>query len=184
MLHLGSGLDDVEKCRRCEVADRRHEGRQSHRRQKRLVDDAVDLLRLIRAGKARHQHGHAGEQRSDEDNDDDDDLPTDADRSVAGVADEVTDHHVVDDPLQTGDDVLQHRRPGKTPYRTTDRSVDNRPVELLSIFLQCSRYFRKGMSTRNRSSRRKSAAHSSTPIMTGNQNGWPTRTWVAVAPPR
>ena len=67
--------------------------------------------------------------RADEDDDDEDDLPADADGGVGGVADEVADHRVVDDALQPGDDVLQHRRPGQPPDGGTDRTLDDRPVE-------------------------------------------------------
>src|SRR5688572_20581604 len=41
----------------------------------------------------------------------------------------MADHRVVDDALQTGDDVLQHRRPGQPPDGWSDRALDNGPVE-------------------------------------------------------
>ena len=41
----------------------------------------------------------------------------DADRGVAGEADEVADHDVVDDALQPADDVREHRRPRELPDR-------------------------------------------------------------------
>jgi hypothetical protein len=106
VLHLGRGVDDAQKGRRREVAGRRHQRRHPDRRQEGLVDDAVDLLGLVGAGEARHEHAHPGEERADEDDDDDDDLPAHADGRVGGVADVVAHHHVVDDPLQPGDDVL------------------------------------------------------------------------------
>ena len=50
------------------------------------------------------------------------------------------------------------------------------------------RYFqallRNGISARSRLSLRKRPSHSTTPIITGANQGSPTRTWVAVAPPR
>ena len=42
----------------------------------------------------------------------------------------MTDHRVVDDALQTGDDVLQHGRPRQPPDGGTDGTLDNRSVEL------------------------------------------------------
>ena len=89
VLHLRRGVDDVEQRRRGEVADGRQQHRQAERREKRLVDDAVDLLRLVRAGESRDQDAHPGEQRADEDDDDEDDLPADANGGVAVVADEI-----------------------------------------------------------------------------------------------
>jgi hypothetical protein len=74
-LHDRLGVDEHEQRRRREVPHRGQDDRQAKRRQERLVDDAVDLVRLVGAGKARHEHGHAGEERADEDDDDDDDLP-------------------------------------------------------------------------------------------------------------
>ena len=71
---------------------------------------------VARARESHNQDRHAGKDRRTEHDDDDDDLPADADRGIPGVADEVSDHRVVDDALQAGDDVLQHRRPRKTPY--------------------------------------------------------------------
>jgi hypothetical protein len=41
----------------------------------------------------------------------------------------MADHRMVDDPLQTRDDVLQHRGPCQVPDRGTDRSFDECPVE-------------------------------------------------------
>ena len=99
-------------------------------RQERLVDGAIDLLRLVRAGEARHEHAHAGEQRRDEDDDDEEDLPADADGGVAGEADVVADHRVIDDALQPADGVLQHRRPRQLPDGGRDRAFDERTIEL------------------------------------------------------
>ena len=61
------------------------------RGEERLVDGAVDLLVVARAGEARDEHAHAREQRRDEDDDDEEDLPAHADRGVAREADEVAD---------------------------------------------------------------------------------------------
>ena len=116
------------------VADRGQKDRERSRGQERLIDDAVDLVGLIRSGKPRHEHGHAGERRADEDDDDEDDLPADADGGVGGVADEMADHRVVDDALQTGDDVLQHRRPRQSPDGGTDGTLDDGPVELPCVY--------------------------------------------------
>ena len=128
-LHLRRGVHQIAAGWRREPADRGQDDRQADRRQERLIDDAIDLVGLVRAGKPRHEHGHAGEHRADEDDDDDDDLPADADGGVGGVADEMADHRVVDDALQPGDDVLQHRRPRHPPDGGADRALDDRPVE-------------------------------------------------------
>ncbi len=129
-LHIGRGVHQTQQRRRRGVTDRGQQDRQAKRGQERLIDDAIDLVGFVRSGKPRHEHGHTGECRADEDNDDEDDLPADADGGVGGVADEVADHRVVDDALQTGDDVLQHRRPGQPPDGWANRTLDNRPVEL------------------------------------------------------
>ena len=99
------------------------------RRQERLVDDAVDLVGIVGAGEARDEHAHAGEERRDEDDDDEEDLPADADRGVAGEADVVADHHVIDDALEAADHVLDHRRPGQAPHGARDRPLDDRAIE-------------------------------------------------------
>ena len=49
--------------------------------------------------------------------------------AFAGVADQVTDECVVDDALQAGHDVLQHRRPRQLPDRGADGTFDERSVE-------------------------------------------------------
>jgi hypothetical protein len=98
---------------------------------KGLIDNLVDLGGFVRAGKARHQHGHAGEERADEDDDDEDDLPADADGGIGGVADEMADHRVVDDALQSRNDVLQHRRPRQLPDGLADGTLNNGSVEFL-----------------------------------------------------
>ena len=51
--------------------------------------------------------------------------------ALRGVADEVADHRVVDDALQPGDDVLQHRRPRESPDRRADGTFDDRAIEFL-----------------------------------------------------
>ena len=53
--------------------------------------------------------------------------------ALARVADEVADHRVVDDALQAGDDVLQHRRPREAPDGGADGAFDDRAVELLGL---------------------------------------------------
>ena len=52
--------------------------------------------------------------------------------AFAGVADEVADHRVIDDALQPGDDVLQHRRPRQPPDRRPDRTLDDRAIEVFA----------------------------------------------------
>ena len=52
----------------------------------------------------------------------------DADRGVAGEADEVADQHVVDDALQAADDVGQHGGPGDLPDRGPQRAFDDGAV--------------------------------------------------------
>src|ERR1044071_8360383 len=93
-----------------------------------LVDDAIDLVRVAGTSEARDEHAHAGEHRADEDDDDEHDLPADADRRVAHVADEVTDHGVVADALPPRNHVLQHRRPRELSHGRGDRTFDERPV--------------------------------------------------------
>ena len=103
------------------------------RGEKGLVDGLVDVVVIVGAGEPRHQHAHAGEERADEDDHDEKDLPAHADRRVAGEADVVPHHRVVDDPLQAADGVLQHRRPRDLPDRRADRSFDDRPIELAAL---------------------------------------------------
>ena len=117
-----------------DVAERRQNAeRQDERGEERLVDGAVDLVVIVRAGEARDEHAHAGEQRADEDDDDEEDLPAHADRGVAGVADVVADQRVIDDALQAADGVLQHRRPGDLPDGRRDRPFDDRAIECLAL---------------------------------------------------
>ena len=78
-------------------------------------------VRIARTGEAGDQHAHAGEQRVDEDDDHDDELPRDADRGVAGVAHQVAHEDVIHDPLETADDVGEHRGPGELPDRGAER---------------------------------------------------------------
>ena len=113
------------------VADAGHQERERHGGEEGLVDDAIDLLGFVRAREPGDEHRHAREQRADEDDDDDDDLPADADGGVRGVADEMADHHVVDDALQPGDGVLEHRRPREPPDGGNEGPFDDRAVELL-----------------------------------------------------
>ena len=123
-------MNQLQQLRREHVAERREDAeRERNRRQERLIDDAVDLRRVVGAGKARHQHPHAGVERTDEDDDHEEDLPADADRRVAGEADVVTDHHVIDDALEPADHVLQHGGPRQTPHRPRDRTFDDRTIE-------------------------------------------------------
>ncbi len=99
------------------------------RNQERLIDRAIDSLVIVGSGEARDEHAHAGEERRDEDDDDEEDLPAHADRGVGGVADEVPDHRVVDDPLQPADRVLQDRRPRQLPHGAGDGTFDDRAIE-------------------------------------------------------
>ena len=46
-----------------------------------------------------------------------------------GVADKMTDHRVIDHPLQSGNDVLQHRRPRQPPDGGTDGTFNDGAVE-------------------------------------------------------
>ena len=62
------------------------------------------------------EHAHPREERRDEDDDHDEDLVRDTDGRVRGEADEMSDHDVIDDPLQPADDVREHRRPRELPY--------------------------------------------------------------------
>ena len=113
-LHLGRRVHQIEEGRRQHIAERRQDDeRQDDGGQERLVNRPVDLFWLVRAGEPRDEHAHPREERGDEDDDDEEDLPADADGGVAGKADVVADHHVVDDALQTTDRVLA--APSATP---------------------------------------------------------------------
>ena len=57
------------------------------RRQKRLLDDAIDAFGIAGAGKPRHQHRLAAEERRHEHDHDQEDLPADADGRVGGEPD-------------------------------------------------------------------------------------------------
>ena len=62
--HGRSGIHDIQQPRRREIPKRRHDAeRDPDRREKRLVHDTVDLLRISGAGEAGHQHTHSREQR-------------------------------------------------------------------------------------------------------------------------
>ena len=83
----GVALTRSSKRWRQQVAERREDAeREDDGRQERLIDRAVDLLRLVRTGKARHENAHAGKQRRDEDDHDEEDLPAHADRRIGGKA--------------------------------------------------------------------------------------------------
>ena len=85
---------------------------------------------IVRAREACHEHAHAGEQRADEDDHDEEDLPAHTDGGVAGEADIVPDHHVIDNALQSADHVLHDRGPRQPPDRARDRPFDERTIEL------------------------------------------------------
>src|SRR5213593_1964391 len=94
-----------------------------------LVHGAIDLLAVVGAGEAGHQHAHPAEHRHDEHDHDNEDLDRDADGGVAGVPHEVTHQGVIDDALQPADEVLQHRGPGDHPHGVGDRALDDGAVE-------------------------------------------------------
>src|SRR5260370_12956658 len=116
------------------IPERSQQGRQCKGREERLIDNAIYFVWLIGAGKPCNQDRHPGEERTDEDDNDDDDLPTRADGGVRWVSEKMTNHHVIDDALQTGDYVLQHGRPGQAPNGGTNRPLDDRAVEFLRRF--------------------------------------------------
>ena len=127
----GAALISVEQRRRCEIPDwREHPQREHEAHQQRLVDATIHLVGIACAGKARDEDTHAGEDRSDEHDHQNENLQAGADGGVADVADVMADHRLVDDALQPADDVLHHRRPRQAPDRVTERSLDDRPVEL------------------------------------------------------
>ena len=56
----GLALTRRQQPRREEVAARReHADRQQHRDEERLIDDAIDALVIVGAGRARDEHAHA-----------------------------------------------------------------------------------------------------------------------------
>ena len=128
-LHRGRGVHQIEQPWRREIAERRHDAeRQKGGRKERLIDRAIDLVRLTRPGKSSNQHAHAREDRRDEDDDDQDNLPAHADRGVAGEADEMTNQRVVDDALQPSNNVGEHRRPRDFPHSRPERPFHDRSV--------------------------------------------------------
>ena len=131
-LHLRRGAGQIQQPRRGDVADRReHAERQEDRGEEGLVDDAVHRVGVTGAGVPRHQHAHAGVERADEDDDDQEDLPADPDGRVAGEADHLADHRVIDDALRAADRVLQHRRPREVPHGRRQRAIDDAAIEAL-----------------------------------------------------
>jgi hypothetical protein len=132
-LYRWTRVDEPQQRRREDVADRRENSdRQEQRREKRLVDRTVNLIGLVRAGEPGDQHTHPGKQRNDEDDNHEEDLPAHPDGGIAGVADEVADHRVVDDALHTADRVLQHRWPRELPHGAANWSLDNGAIEFLA----------------------------------------------------
>ena len=112
-----------------EVSDRCHDAEAHDERGKgRLIYRTIDLVLFTRSSKARDQHAHAGEHGGDEDDDHQHQLPAHANRGVGGVAHEVANQHVIDDPLQSTDDVREHRRPRDLPDRGPERPFDDGPV--------------------------------------------------------
>ena len=139
-LHFGRGFHHVQQGRRGQVPHHRHDDRQPEGREKRLIDDAIHLLRLVGAGEARHEHAHPAEQRADEDDDDDDDLPADTNGGVRGVPDELPHHRVIDHALQSSDDVLDHRRPRQPPDGGAEWPFHERAIEVLNRFARRVRH--------------------------------------------
>ena len=129
-LHLRRRVDHGEKPGREDIAKRReHADRHEHRRQEGLIDRTVDLIVVARTGEASDEHAHAGEYGGHEHDDQNKDLGTDPDGCVAGVAHVVADHRLVDDALQSTQDVLQHSGPGEHPHRLRKRTLDDGTVE-------------------------------------------------------
>jgi hypothetical protein len=124
------GVDEIEQRWRKEVPGRReNEQRNDNGSQKRLIDGLVNFVGLVRSGEPGNQHAHAREQRRDEDDDDKKDLPAHADRGVAGEANVVSDHRMIDDALQPTNGILQDRRPGHFPDRGRKRSLNERTIQ-------------------------------------------------------
>ena len=128
-LHRRRGVDEIEQRGRRQPPHRPENGRHAGRGQERLIHDTVHLLVIVGAGEPRHEHAHPAEHRARKDDHDQHDLPAHADGGVRRVADEVPDHRVIDDALQSGDDVLQHRGPRDLPDGWTNRAFDERTVE-------------------------------------------------------
>ena len=91
---------------------------------------------------------HAGENGGDEDDDHQENLPAHADGGVTGEADIVPHEGVIDDALETGDDVLQHRRPRQLPHGFGDRALNNLGVEFLRLRITGGHWRRSGIVTR------------------------------------
>ena len=133
-LHLRRRVDQLQQRRGEHVTERRQDAEgHEHRGQERLVDRPVDLLRLVRADEARHQHAHAAEDGGNEDDDENEDVDAHADGGVADVADVVADHRLIDDGLDAAEDVLQHRRPREPPDRAAERTLDDRSIKRLVV---------------------------------------------------
>src|SRR6266704_176568 len=80
------GVHQAEQRGRQDPAERReHAAPERHRREKRLVDRAVDHLGVVPPREAGDEDTHPAEHGHHERDDDDEDLNRDADRRVAGV---------------------------------------------------------------------------------------------------
>ena len=128
---LRRGMHEFEQIGRQQIAYGRHDAEsQNDGCEARLINRAVDLVRLVRAGEARHQHAHPGEDRADEHDDNEKDLPAHSYGCVGGIADVVADHRVVDDPLQTSNRVLENGWPRDLPDCMRYRALDDGSVEV------------------------------------------------------
>jgi hypothetical protein len=129
LLHRRRRVDEIEQPRRQEVTEGREDADgEADCDEEGLVHRPVHHLLVAGARVTGDEHAHPAEERHDEGDDDEKDLPAHADGGVAGVSDEMADHHVIDDALHAADDVGEHRGPGELPHRRTQRSLDDGAV--------------------------------------------------------
>jgi hypothetical protein len=129
-LDFGCRIEQREQRGGRDVPDRRqHAEREQESDEQRLIHRPVDLVGLSGAGEPRDEDPHPGKDRGHEYDDEDEDLQADADGGIADVAHVVAHHRLVDDALQSADDVLHHGGPREAPDGPTERALDNGPVE-------------------------------------------------------
>ena len=104
---------------------------QPNRHDESLVHRTVHLVRVTRTSKAGHEYSHPRKDRRDKDDHQDKNLHANADGRIANMTHVVTDQHLINDTLQSADDVLHHGRPGEKPDRVAKRPFDDASIKLL-----------------------------------------------------
>ena len=99
-----------------------------NRRNKRLINRPIDFINFARARKTRDKNAHSRKDRRNKHDHDEKNLPTHADRRIAFKTDDISDDDVINQSLQTAENIRQHRRRGDFPNRTTERTFDDRTI--------------------------------------------------------